>query len=131
MKVLAVRPSGLMYTRVFLRLEPLGRRRSRRQSARLGTRSGCPTCKSNRIAIWSVRFVRMLWRFNSVFNPNLQLNDHAREVRYAMTPPAPPTGHANVKVPYVHGPAGRKGRKGRKLDDATESFVDQTRMGAG
>jgi hypothetical protein len=73
-------------------------------------------------------FVRMLWRFNSVFNPNLQLNDHAREVRYAMTPPAPPTGHANVKVLYVHGQAGRKSRK---LDDATESFVDETRMGAG
>jgi hopanoid C-3 methylase HpnR len=33
-------------------------------------------------------FVRMLWRFNSVFDPRLQLADHAREVRYAMTPPA-------------------------------------------
>jgi hypothetical protein len=73
-------------------------------------------------------FVRMLWRFNSVFDPNLQLNDHAREVRYSMSPPAAPTGHANVKVLYVHGPTGRKGRK---LDDATESFVDETRMGTG
>ncbi|WP_181920025.1 hypothetical protein [Paraburkholderia sp. BL6669N2] len=45
-----------------------------------------------------------------------------------MTPPAAPSGPANVKVLYVHGPAGRKGRK---LDDATESFVDRTRMGAG
>jgi hypothetical protein len=44
-----------------------------------------------------------------------------------MTPPAAATGHANVKVLYVHGPAGRKGRK---LDDATEHFVDATRMGA-
>ena len=73
-------------------------------------------------------FVRMLWRFNSVFNPNLQLSDHAREVRYSMTPPAASSEHANVKVLYVHRPAGRKGRK---IDDATESFVDETRMGAG
>ena len=74
-------------------------------------------------------FVRMLWRFNSVFNPNLQLSDHAREVRYEMTPPpAQPPEESNVKVLYVHGPAGRKGRK---IDDATEKFVDQTRMGTG
>jgi hypothetical protein len=45
-----------------------------------------------------------------------------------MTPPAPSTGHANVKVLYVHELAGRKGRK---PDDATESFVDETRMGTG
>src|SRR3954447_15843062 len=29
-------------------------------------------------------FVRMLWKFNSVFNPALQLADHAREVQYEM-----------------------------------------------
>ncbi|MFL9935312.1 hypothetical protein P0D88_40895 [Paraburkholderia sp. RL18-103-BIB-C] len=45
-----------------------------------------------------------------------------------MTPPAAPTEHADVKVLYVHGPAGRKSRK---LDDATENFVDETRTGAG
>ncbi|MEM5367235.1 hopanoid C-3 methylase HpnR [Paraburkholderia azotifigens] len=74
-------------------------------------------------------FVRMLWRFNSVFNPNLQLGDHAREVRYEMTPPpAQRPEQSSVKVLYVHGPTGRKGRK---IDDATETFVDQSRMGAG
>ena len=74
-------------------------------------------------------FVRMLWRFNSVFNPNLQLSDHAREVRYEMTPPpAQRPEQSNVKVLYVHGPMGRKSRK---IDDATETFVDESRMGAG
>jgi hopanoid C-3 methylase HpnR len=73
-------------------------------------------------------FVRMLWRFNSVFNPNLQLSDHAREVRYSMTPPVASSEQTDVKVLYVHRPAGRKGRK---IDDATERFVDKTRMGAG
>jgi hopanoid C-3 methylase HpnR len=58
-------------------------------------------------------FVRMLWRFNSVFNPNLQLNDHAREVRYAMTPPPASAGKTSVKMLYVHGPTGRKSRKHR------------------
>ncbi|ABE36185.1 hopanoid C-3 methylase HpnR [Paraburkholderia xenovorans LB400] len=74
-------------------------------------------------------FVRMLWRFNSVFNPQLQLNDHAREVHYTMSPPPGITEQRiDVKALYVHGPIGRKGRR---IDDATENFVEQTRMGAG
>lgn len=71
-------------------------------------------------------FVRMLWRFNSVFDPRLQLGDHAREVHYTMTPPPAPDEATNVKAVYVHGPAGRKSRR---IDDATEKFVDETRMG--
>lgn len=72
-------------------------------------------------------FLRMLWRFNSVFDPRLQLADHAREVRYAMTPPpAPEAGRIDARSLYVHGPAGRRGRT---IDDRTERFVDQTRMG--
>ncbi|SAK56963.1 radical SAM domain-containing protein [Caballeronia calidae] len=73
-------------------------------------------------------FIRMLWRFDSVFDPRLQLADHARELRYAMTPPPAPDASADVKAVYVHGPAGRKSRR---IDDATEKFVDETRMGAG
>lgn len=73
-------------------------------------------------------FLKMLWKFNSVFDPNLQLADHAREVRYAMAPP--PVQRAvkvNPKTLYIH-PS--QGRKGRALDDAGERFVDETRMGA-
>jgi hopanoid C-3 methylase len=75
-------------------------------------------------------FVRMLWRFNSVFDPRLQMADHGREVRYEMTPPPATTGATQVdmKAVFIHGPAGRKGRK---IDDATEKFVDETRMGTG
>jgi hopanoid C-3 methylase len=74
-------------------------------------------------------FLRMLWRFNSVFDPRLQLADHAREVRYEMSPP-PGIGAArpNAKSLYVHGPGGRRSRV---IDDAMESFVDNTRMGTG
>ncbi|CAG9217643.1 Hopanoid C-3 methylase [Paraburkholderia tropica] len=75
-------------------------------------------------------FVRMLWKFNSVFDPRLQLADHEREVKYEMSPPPGMNGAARVdmKTVYIHGPTGRKGRK---IDDATEQFVDQTRMGTG
>jgi hypothetical protein len=73
-------------------------------------------------------FVRMLWTFNSVFNPKLQLADHTREVRYEMTPPPPVTeGRLDPKSLYVRSP---QGRRGRAIDDATERSVGTTRMGS-
>ncbi|HEX7838642.1 MAG TPA: radical SAM protein, partial [Kofleriaceae bacterium] len=38
-------------------------------------------------------FVRMLWRFNSVYSPARQLADHARPVRYEMRLPSSSSGH--------------------------------------
>jgi hopanoid C-3 methylase len=73
-------------------------------------------------------FLRMLWKFNSVFNPALQMADHARPVRYEMALPPPVEGKVDPKKLYIHGPQGRKGRA--VLDDASERFVDETRMGA-
>ncbi|MFT9015646.1 MAG: hopanoid C-3 methylase HpnR [Acetobacter sp.] len=72
-------------------------------------------------------FVKMLWKFNSVFNPDLQLADHQRPARYLM--PVQPDVVASIdrKDLYVHGPGGRRSRA---LDDDTEQFVDKTRMGA-
>lgn len=73
-------------------------------------------------------FLKMLWKFNSVFNPKLQMADHARTPRYEM--PIQPDAIAKVdrRALYVHHPAGRRSRR---IDDATEHFVDKTRMGAG
>ncbi len=68
--------------------------------------------------------LKMLWRFNSVFNPKLQLADHARETRYAMAPPPPAGEVIDVRELYVHPSAGRRGRI---LDNATEAFVERTR----
>lgn len=70
-------------------------------------------------------FVRMLWKFNSVYNADLLLADHQKPVPYAMTPPPPAVDRVSPKSLYVH--AGT-GRRGRAIDDATESFVDATRM---
>jgi hypothetical protein len=71
----------------------------------------------------------MLWKFNSVFDPALQLADHARPVRYELPPPPDPaTAMANPRDLYVHSAIGRRGRA---IDDATEGFVEATRMGGG
>ena len=68
--------------------------------------------------------LRMLWKFNSVYNPALQLADHQQTVRYPMT--LPPEHHELIdpRSIYIHPP---RGRDGRSIDDATEQFVEQTR----
>lgn len=74
-------------------------------------------------------FLRMLWKFNSVFNPALQLADHRRPVRYELpAPPDPAIAKARPRDLYVHSAVGRRGRA---IDDATENFVEATRMGGG
>ena len=73
-------------------------------------------------------FLRMLWNFNSVFDPALQLADHARPVRYELPlPPAHAEAALDRRALYVHAPAGRRGRA---IDEATEQFVDATRIGS-
>ncbi len=81
---------------------------------------------SRLLAKGQTNFVRSLLKFDSVFNPALQMADHAREVEYEI--PLPPVSSARVdaKRLYIHAPA----RKHRVLDEATEKFVDATRLGA-
>ena len=74
-------------------------------------------------------FVRGMMRYPKVYNSQKMLADHARPVRYQM--PLPPA-QSDRPVPkkaalYVHAP---RGRAARNIDDATEKFVDETRMGA-
>ncbi len=72
-------------------------------------------------------FVRSLWKFNSVFDAKLLLADHARPISYALRPP-PAQGQPFARRDlYIHAP---QGRKGRAIDDATERFVEATRMTA-
>jgi hopanoid C-3 methylase HpnR len=82
----------------------------------------------DRLLHGQTNFVKMLWKFDSVFNPELQLADHRREVRYEIAlPPAGGNGRIDPKTLYIHPP---QGRRGRAIDDDTEHFVDRTRMGA-
>ena len=58
-------------------------------------------------------FVRMLWRFNSVFNPRRQLADHARPVAYQMRLPSAPAAtptRADVAQLYVLRPPAARAR---------------------
>ena len=72
-------------------------------------------------------FIKMLWKFSSVFDPKLQLADHQRPVKYEMKLP-PTYGTVRPQVVYIHKP---HGRHGRSIDDSTEQFIDETRMGTG
>jgi len=71
-------------------------------------------------------FVKMLFKFNSVYNPKLQLADHARPVKYEISLPPPARTKVDPMTLYVHR---GQGRRGREIDNATEEFVQDTRMG--
>ncbi len=48
-------------------------------------------------------FVKMLWKFNQVYNPERQCADHRRPVQYQMKPPALPSAkHPRAAELYIH-----------------------------
>lgn len=49
-------------------------------------------------------FLKMLWKFNSVYNPQRQLADHAMPVNYEMRLPEPASLPASKNDLYVHQP---------------------------
>jgi hopanoid C-3 methylase len=71
--------------------------------------------------------LKMLWKFNSVYDPRLQLADHQQSVRYELYPPPEPKDVVDAKSIYIH-PS--NGRRSLVLDEATQSFVNQTRFKA-
>ncbi|MGE0472028.1 MAG: hopanoid C-3 methylase HpnR [Nitrospirales bacterium] len=68
-------------------------------------------------------FVNMLWKFNQVYNPQLQLADHRRPVNYKMSLPTADQPSQRTDLLYIHRP---KGRTSRALDASTQEFVDST-----
>jgi hopanoid C-3 methylase HpnR len=71
-------------------------------------------------------FVRMLWKFNGVYNPKLQIADHNQPVKYEISLPPARSEQFNRQSMYIHSV---RGRDGRQIDHATEQFVESTRMG--
>jgi len=47
-------------------------------------------------------FLRMLWKFGSVYNRDRQYNDHLRPVTYQMRPPALTTVKPRARDLFVH-----------------------------
>ncbi len=78
------------------------------------------------LARGQTNFLKMLFKFNSVYNPALQLADHAAPVRYEISRPPAPRAKVDPTTLYVHQ---SRGRRGREIDNATERFVEETRMG--
>ena len=51
-------------------------------------------------------YLRMLWKFSTVYNPERQYADHQQPVRYEMRPPLPLAGAKPSKQElYIHMPA--------------------------
>jgi hopanoid C-3 methylase len=73
-------------------------------------------------------FIRMLWKFDSVYNPELQLADHRQAVKYEISLPPPTVTSVERGAMYIHK---NRGRSGRQIDHHTEEFVNATRMGVG
>src|SRR5215468_2100180 len=71
-------------------------------------------------------FLRMIWKFNSVYRPDLQLADQRQPIKYEINLPPPSTATVNRDELYIHT---SRGRSGRQIDHQTEEFVDATRMG--
>jgi hopanoid C-3 methylase HpnR len=76
------------------------------------------------LARGQTNFVKMLWKFNSVYDPALLLADHAQPVRYQMEPPPRAGARIDRRSFYLHE---TRGRADRAIDDSTEHFVDATR----
>jgi hopanoid C-3 methylase HpnR len=89
---------------------------------------GAKRCTAKNVArlLYSqTSFLKMLFKFNSVYDPKLQLADHERPVRYEISLPPEPRATIDPTTLYVHK---GQGRRGREIDNATERFVEDTRM---
>jgi hopanoid C-3 methylase HpnR len=54
-------------------------------------------------------FVKMIWKFNQVYNADRQYSDHLREVRYQLPPPADhPAPVLDQKDLFIHVPSGHR-----------------------
>jgi len=81
---------------------------------------------ANRLLHGQTNFVRMLWKFNSVYNPKLQIADHEQPAKYQISLPPDQVQKLDRQTMYIHS---ARGRSGREIDSQTEAFVDATRMG--
>ena len=68
----------------------------------------------------------MIWKFNSVYRPDLQLADHQQPIKYEINLPPPAIATVERDELYIHT---SRGRSGRQIDHHTEEFVNATRMG--
>jgi magnesium-protoporphyrin IX monomethyl ester (oxidative) cyclase len=63
---------------------------------------GAAKVMARNLAHGQTNFARMIWRFNSVYNPDRQLADHRREVRYELPLPVHAEHGAGRQMLYLH-----------------------------
>ncbi len=56
------------------------------------------------LAHGQTNFVKMLWKFSKIYNPERQIADHRRDVKYQMTLPAAPVRVTDQKLLFIHKP---------------------------
>jgi hopanoid C-3 methylase len=66
----------------------------------LRTAFGAARILAANLARGQTNFARMLWKFNQVYNADLQFADHQRPVRYELPPPGPRPG--DRRELYIH-----------------------------
>jgi hopanoid C-3 methylase HpnR len=88
----------------------------------------CARIVARQLLRGQTNFIRMLWKFDSVYNPELQLADHRQPVKYEISLPPPSVTTVQRGTLYIHE---NRGRTGRQIDHHTEEFVNTTRMGVG
>jgi len=86
----------------------------------------CARIVARQLLRGQTNFIRMLWKFDSVYHPELQLADHRQPVKYEINLPPPSVSTVQRDALYIHQ---NRGRGGRQIDHHTEEFVNATRMG--
>jgi magnesium-protoporphyrin IX monomethyl ester (oxidative) cyclase len=69
-------------------------------------RYGGPALRA--LARGQTNYLRMIWKFSSVYNAARQFRDHGQPVRYAMRARQPMTGKVGGAQLYIHQPIARK-----------------------
>jgi hopanoid C-3 methylase len=73
-----------------------------------------------------INLIRGITNYKKVYNVEKMLADHARPVRYQLPTRAEQNAPIARPALYIHAP---RGRAARTIDDSTERFVDETRVG--
>jgi hypothetical protein len=128
MRVLFVHPSPLMYSEIYLRLEQFHKELVRTQQVLNQKHLGFSALKdtfflaAKFLAHGQTNFVKMLWKFSSVYNSKRQIADHHRPVKYEITlPSASPVKTVNRKALFIHTPEPAHGRLIAVLDGRPNS----------
>ena len=121
----AVLPTTLPLPEFYKELVETQRVLSRKHLGWAGLRQ-CARIVVRHLLHGQTNFLRMIWKFNSVYRPDLQLADHEQPVKYEISLPPPSTATVERAALYIHNSGGRSGRQ---IDHHTEEFVNATRMG--